>query len=424
MDKEQWEKFIELWDKELYEEAVCIPLMNPKRGGMAVVDQLFRNSTGVSTTVVGISFIDIIYDYLMINPAAIDAIDFARSEDLSSFFTFQQFAGSFDFDNTGEFTRLKGYTAEQLVALELQGKGHDISFPETSNQAEYDLLVDGHPFQVKCLSNPSGVYAHLKTYPDTPVLVNKELISTFEDHPLVYGTEVSIKTVENITESTLRHAAEFDQLDIPFITIVVSSLTNGYKILSDGLDVRLAGFNIANETISRSVGGLAGKGAGVIIGPLFGPAGVVVMPMILGLAGAYNGKRISKFIKKFYTKQERDQVTNSLMKLIQKVLQSLPEKMTMRERSFSKVQNHIKGHKVLNNLVKQLHAIYTEKQKYTVNKKNELENWLRKMELHKFDIETDTPHVLDTVIRSQVHPSLYQKHLIDLGKNYKKLMKI
>ncbi|PLS18187.1 hypothetical protein CVD28_07810 [Bacillus sp. M6-12] len=424
MNKENWDKFIKLWEKGAYEEAVKLRLNEANNGGTSVVNQLFRNPTVISTSIVGISFTDILYDYLMINPSVIDAIDFARSEDLSSFFAFQQLAETFEFSNTGEITRLKGYTAEQLVALELQGKGHDVSFPETSNQAGFDLIVDGQPFQVKCLNDPSGVYTHFRSYPDTPVFVNKELMSTFEDNPLVYGTEVSFHTVEEMTQTSLKHAAEFSQLDIPLITIAVSSLTNGYKILSDGLEVRLAGFNIVNDTVSRSVAGLAGKGAGVIIGPLFGPAGVVVLPMIFGLAGAYNGKKLSSFVKKLYTQKEREQVQNNLIELIQKVLQSLPEKMAMRESSFNKVKEHITRHKVLNHITKLLTSKYNEKQKYTANKKVELEEWLLRLQSNKYNIEAETQHILDTIFRSQVHPFLYQKELKDLGGSYKKLMGI
>ncbi|WP_409252103.1 hypothetical protein V1502_18720 [Bacillus sp. SCS-153A] len=424
MDEQQWEKFENLWDSGDYKEAVKVTLFKQNLGGEGVIDNLFRSPAAASASITGISFIDILYDYLMINPAVIEAVDFAKSEDLGNFFTFQLFAENFDFHNTGELTRLKGYTAEQLVALELQGKGHDVSFPDTSNQAGYDLIVDGQPFQVKCLDSPGGVYEHLRTYPDTPVLVNKELMTSFENHPLVYGTEVSNITVENITRSSLQHAGELSQLDIPVITIAVSSLTNGYKILSDGLDLRLAGLNIANETLSRTAAGIAGKGAGVLIGPLFGPAGLVVMPMCLGLAGAYNGNRISNLLKRTYTQKERRTVMAALTALIKKVQSALPEKQHMRNENFNRVKHQLRNHKVFHHLLPSLETKNKEKRRYIDNKNDELEKWLTKIHSDRINIASETADVLDTIFRSQVHPHVYQKELLDVGESFERYMRI
>jgi hypothetical protein len=423
MDKEQWKTFIDLWELENYDMAVKLPLEKQMRGGNAVVDKLFRK-TSTSSTLIGISFIDIFYDYLMINPEAIDAINFAREEDLTNFFSFQQFAENFNFSNAGELTRLKGYTAEQLVALELQGKGHDVSFPDTSNQVGYDLIVDGQPFQVKCLSEPSGVYEHFRNYPDIPVLVNKELMKSLDDHPLVYGTEVSNEEVIDITRNSLTHAAEFGELDIPIITLAVSSLSNGYKIISDGLAIRLAGLNVVNETVSRSIAAFAGKGVGLVIGPAFGPAGVVVMPMFLGLAGAYNGGKITNQVKKLYTRKERELVLNDLFNLVKKVLDAIPNKVKQRETTFNKIKQRTTKHSVLKHISNLLVGKHEEKQKYTFNKKDELEQWLNKISTNEIDIKSDTQHILDTVIRSQVHPYIYQVELTRLGDSYKRLLRI
>ncbi|MCP8616377.1 hypothetical protein [Salirhabdus salicampi] len=423
MDKEQWRTFINLWESGDYDNAVKLPLENQELGSSAVIDKLFRKDSSTSTLIIGISLIDIFYDYLMVNPDVIDAINFARAEDLANFFSFQQFAEGFDFENVGELSRLKGYTAENLVALELQGKGHDISFPETSNQEGFDLIVDGQPFQVKCLSEPSGVYEHFQKYPDIPVIANKELMETLDDHPLVYGTEVSNQLVIETTNNSLKHAAELGKLDIPIITMAVSSLSNGYKIIADGLEVRLASLNIVNETVSRSVAAFAGKGIGVVIGPAFGPAGLVVMPMFLGLAGAFNGGKITSQVKKLYTRKERELVLNNLYDLVNKVLEALPKKEKQREDTFTKVKQRITNHQVLKHISHLLDNKHEERQKYSSNKRKELEKWLDKIS-KKFDIETDTYHILDTVIRSQVHPHIYQDELKTLGHSYRKLLSI
>jgi phosphopantetheinyl transferase (holo-ACP synthase) len=424
MNEIQWKKFIELWENGSFEDAVNIQLEEQQRGGIAVVDRLFRNQKATSTVVTGISFIDVIYDYLMVNPNVIKSVDFARSEDLASFFTFQQFATSFNFENTGELTRLKGYTAEHLVALELQGKGHEVGFPSTSNQVGYDLIVDGQPFQVKCLNNPTGVYEHFRQYPEIPVLVNQELASSLENNPLVYGTNVSNITVEELTKSTLEHAAEITDLEIPIITLGVTSLTNGYKVITDGLSFRLAGMNVANETASRGMAGMIGKGTGILIGPLFGPAGVVVLPIVMGLGGAFHGKKLTKFIKKLYTQKEKQQVLYDLEILLSKLLSVFPKKELMRKSTFQTVLDHIKSHFVLKNIHILLEKKYKEKQIYTQNKRDELNEYLIRTQKDRIDLETEVQHILDTVLKSQIHPFLYQKELTSFAESYKTLMKI
>ncbi|REJ10343.1 hypothetical protein [Halobacillus trueperi] len=421
MHKGQWNHFISLWEAESYEDAVKMTLETQARGTRAVIDQLFRKDTSTSAATVSLSFLDIMYDYFMIHPEVINAVDFAREEEVGSFFTFQLFSEGFDLSLAGELTRLKGYTAEQLVALELQGKGHDVSFPSSSNQAGYDLIVDGQPFQVKCLSDPSGVYEHFRKYPDIPVLVNSELMPDLSEHPLVYSTEVSNEIVEEMTYHSIESAAEVGELDIPIITLALSSLSNGYKMLSDGLSMRLAGWNVVNETVSRSVAAMGGKGVGVLIGPVLGPAGVVVMPMFLGLAGAYHGGKIVRHVKRLYTKKEREQVYNDINILLTKVLTVIPEKVDQREETYGKVKKQLIQHDVLKNVLHVMNLKHREKQQYLLNKRNELEEWLSNVDIV---IETDLPHILDTVVRSQVHPYLYQQELKKLGESYGKLIRI
>ncbi|HZG73776.1 MAG TPA: hypothetical protein VEY51_19720, partial [Chondromyces sp.] len=344
MDNQKWEEFIRHWEQGNYEKAVELPIEEKRLGKKAVINQLFRSPDIDSKAVVSLSFVDVLYDYLMIDPSVIHAVDFARKEDLSNLFSFQLFAKDFDFSSTGEITRLKGYTAEHLVALELQGKGHDVEFPDSAFQKGYDLLVDGKEFQVKCLSTAGGVHEHLRKYPDIPVLVNKELAEKFKANPLVYETGVSNEIVEKMTKSSLSHAAELTDLDIPLITIGISTLKNGYKVIAKGLDVKTAGLNVANELGARGAGGLAGKGVGLLVGPLLGPAGVVILPVFFGMAGAYGGKKLTGPIKKLYTQKERKETLQALSDLIEVVLGIIPQKAAMREANFDKVMAEVNNH--------------------------------------------------------------------------------
>jgi hypothetical protein len=103
----------------------------------------------------GITLGDFLYDYIRIDPLVVEGIDFARQEDLHNFLSFAHFADhQQELTGTalaGSISNLQGYVAERVVAHHLEAAGHDVSFPDISNQEGFDILVDGHPFQVKCL---------------------------------------------------------------------------------------------------------------------------------------------------------------------------------------------------------------------------------------------------------------------------------
>src|SRR5690606_24689279 len=80
-----------------------------------------------------------IHDYIRLDPRVMEGVDFARSDDLSSLFAFSQFSKTMDLSShSGDLAQLQGYVAEGMVAAELQAKGHDVEFPEASNQAGWD----------------------------------------------------------------------------------------------------------------------------------------------------------------------------------------------------------------------------------------------------------------------------------------------
>jgi hypothetical protein len=115
---------------------------------------------------------DLVYDAARIDPIALEGINFARSADLETLPQFNAFADQLLAEPAqafaGNISQLQGYVAERFVAQALREMGAEVEFPKTSNQAGYDLLVNGEPFQVKCLADKQGVNEHLEKYPDIP----------------------------------------------------------------------------------------------------------------------------------------------------------------------------------------------------------------------------------------------------------------
>lgn len=234
---------------------------------------------------------DFLYDYVRLDPEVMRGIDFARADDLSNVFSFAVFADRHQdltgTSLTGWTAQLKGHVAEQIVAARLGAMGHDVTFPATSNQEGFDLLVDGTPTQVKCLSAAPGVRDHLDRFPDIPVICNRELEGSLIGEPMVeIDPTLSNSDVLARTSETLDHGADMLDFEIPWISAIVSATAAMRLLVRGDTDLTGAITNVITGTAARMMCASLGEVAVPVVGSLlFGPAGVVVG----GLAGAAIG---------------------------------------------------------------------------------------------------------------------------------------
>lgn len=247
---------------------------------------------------------DFLYDYLRLDPTVMEGVDFASSLDLSSPFSFALFAAeqsSLMAEGAGDsIHRLKGYVAERLVAHNLSAAGHDVSFPEASNQAGYDLLVDGQPFQVKCTSSPEHVLEHLESYPDIPVIVNSELAESLSGTPGVYiDAALSNEEATKLTEEGLQSGADLLDLEIPWIAMAISASVEIKDLYHSRTGFSDALINIASDTAGRTVLGVVCASATAATGAIFfGPAGAVIGNLTGGVFGGVYGKKVAQFARR------------------------------------------------------------------------------------------------------------------------------
>lgn len=252
---------------------------------------------------------DFLYDYLRLDPTVMEGVDFASSLDLSSPFSFALFAAeqsSLMAEGAGDsIHRLKGYIAERLVAHNLSAAGHDVSFPEASNQAGYDLLVDGQPFQVKCTSSPEHVLEHLESYPDIPVIVNSELAESLSGTPGVYiDAALSNEEATKLTEEGLQTGADLLDLEIPWIAMAISASIEIKDLYHSRTGFSDALINIASDTAGRTVLGVACANAAAATGAIFfGPAGAVIGNLTGGVFGGVYGKKVAQFARRHLPNQ-------------------------------------------------------------------------------------------------------------------------
>ncbi|MGO7922116.1 hypothetical protein ACC755_23460 [Rhizobium ruizarguesonis] len=268
-----------------------------------LLDGVLSRRSGDVTEMVAVAALsagDMLYNAVSIDPMILAAADFSRSEDLGDIFQFGAFAeriGSMSSTAAaGAENNLRGYVSEQLVAARLTEIGHVVSFPETSNNAGFDLVVDGVPFQVKCLKSLEGLREHFSKYPDMPVYANAELSEAVIDSgaewaKLVFYVDGFDREIADLIMATSMEAAEaLGDLNVPYFAMTVSSARNLYRVWRGRVPLSDLPFSVVMDASVKgglsTIGALSGKALGLLA---FGPAGALVLGGVGGvgaLAGA------------------------------------------------------------------------------------------------------------------------------------------
>ena len=226
---------------------------------------------------------DALYTYAAINPTVIDAADFARAINVDGRLVFSKLADQILDGSvasvTGGVANLKGYVAELVVAEQLLNAGHTVSFPEASNQAGWDLLVDGEPFQVKFHATLQGIQRHFERY-DYPVIANTELHGSIPEEledKVFFVDGVSNELVDHVTRESLEAGAD---LLAPAPIQLAGAVTLARGLIAYRKD-QMTGRQVVEQVLLDGMvrvglfgaGGVVGAGVGMMV---FGPAGAWV----------------------------------------------------------------------------------------------------------------------------------------------------
>ena len=248
---------------------------------------------------------DIIYDRISIDPAAIQAFDFAHSPNINDIHELATWSHSINeapsVTYEGSVSRLQGYVFERMAALSLRQSGAVVEFPDTANNQGWDFLVNGEPVQAKCGISPNLVIEHFQKYPDIPrVVVNEDLASHFVDNDYVTAVHgITRHSVRRVTEHSLDSAA--DMLDLHLIDAVpaISIARNAYHLWRGNTDWRALPGNITIDAGGRFLG--AGTGhviGGAVLALGFGGWPAILLPVFAATAGYRGGRVISNAIKR------------------------------------------------------------------------------------------------------------------------------
>jgi hypothetical protein len=268
-----------------------------------------------------LTFGDLLYDWIRIDPQVVDAVDFVRVADLGDIFSFARYADSLqalgEAARLGNVTQLQGYVAERMVAGMLRAQGAEVAFPDSPDQPGYDLIVNGENLQIKCLNDPSGVYEHICRYPHIPALVNEELAKYFPDDDRVMALPGLIHAeVHQVTESSLQAGADLLDLQIPFFSLTLQAARNAIAMAKGHTEWRTSLENIGIDSLARMAFSKAGA---VVTGATVGLIGITggwlaVVAPILGAVGGYPvGKGITDGVKRhLLCRKEADELAGAL----------------------------------------------------------------------------------------------------------------
>lgn len=262
--------------------------------------------TGESAKIGAITVGDMLYDYWRMDPSAVEAIDFASSADLSNIAAFSSYSEDVlsrtGASLEGSVERLKGYVAERMAADILrETSAAEVTFPKAANQEGFDLLVNGDPFQVKCVGDRSAVLEHLEKNPDIPVLVNDDLRAAFEGHPDVFALDgLSNDAVRDVTESTLDGAAELTDYELSTAIVAVVVARYGLALVKGRTGVKEMILGGATDIAVRSAGGQLGVSTAAAATALIGITGgwaSIVIPLFGGIGAAAYSRKAADYLK-------------------------------------------------------------------------------------------------------------------------------
>lgn len=366
--------------------------------------------------VTGLTIGDITYSLAAIDSKVIKAADFSRTADLGGRLSFSDFALDISKMSPsgylGATSNLKGYVAEHLVASQLVLQGHDVELATTSNEAGWDILVDGEKFQIKSLSSSSGIRTHFNNY-DYPVIANSELkgeIPEDLEDKVFFVDGFSNELVTHVTVNSLSHSADAFDPNVPLFAIGVSSAFalrdySSGKIRSDQAMEQVlidGGTRVGLATL----GGFVGSGIGLVV---YGPAGALIWGALMPvLAQSQTRKLTGKVQNVMKTKELLEWEKNlhhTSRKLIEKIDYSLNEKIELYRKKYREFDSG-----VLSDYVKRRIA---DEGRYLQELKTEISAITS---YGKISEEDRSIEILRTIAHSTIHPVKFQKELIEIQK--------
>ncbi len=345
--------------------------------------QVFERTVTQDNVISAVTLGSFLFDYLRINPLVVEGVDFAHKEQFNSLFDFAVFAGRRAKEgllgSNASLNRIKGFVAERFAAWDLQAKGHEITWPEMSNNPGWDILVDGNPFQIKCVTDPSEVWTHLRKYPDIPAYVNVEVGDHFQGQDNVHILPgFSEKKVLGATKDTLTRGARLTRFQVPWVSLMVVSGTSIAKVVTGKTDLQAAFLTTAVDVGSRTFLGSIGRAASASAGSLlFGPAGWIIGQQVGQVLGARLGKPLAGNIKAMFTKEKEGEVYRGVSSVLAGAAAHIDTKIDCKDEKEDALSGLVVPSRANSYVKGMLKEEFQEDKRYLRNKKTDMQAYAK-----------------------------------------------
>ena len=249
---------------------------------------------------------------LKIDPHVLSAIEFSTADHLHGLTDIDSYVHDHFFavpiaSADGWFERLSGYVAEQKAAAYFEHMGHHVEFAPVANQPVWDMLVDGHPVQIK--ESLTGVKEFVVQHHGVDVFTSNEIAAAVKD-PAVHGLDVlDANAVDAATSNTIDgiHGTISPEFHFPLITLGFSSWREAKLLWHEKTTLDRALLHVGMDVAAVGGGGLVGAKAGAAIGTFFGPGvGTAIGAVVGGIIGGIGGKLTSTAVRMVPFKSARE----------------------------------------------------------------------------------------------------------------------
>lgn len=213
----------------------------------------------------------------------------------------------------GWFERLTGYVAEQKAAAALEAAGHHVTFAAVPNQPVWDLIVDGHPVQIK--EGLAGVKDFIAHHGGIDVLTGTDVAAAAHD-PAVHGMAALDKdALHSATQNTLDGVEDGFSPDfhLPFITLGFSAWREAKLLWNEKTTIDKAMTHVALDVGGVGFGGFVGAKIGALVGSVIPGPGTVIGTFCGGIIGAVTGKMASTGIRMSAFNEARDRYNSTIL---------------------------------------------------------------------------------------------------------------
>ncbi len=303
--------------------------------------------------VAGMTTYDVVHHLAMMDDRVLEAMDFSSKLDLDTFNRLDAYVHDHFFSGgaasiAGNIERLQGYTAEQIAAAHLAAQGHVVEFPDTPNQEGWDLLVDGHPMQVKCVMDPSLIQEHLERYHNIPVLVNAEMGHHFADngHVIVDKDLIHSQVADHVHNTVHAvHGIHAMPFHVPVITLALSTVREGIRLLEGRINIFEACGNVFTDVAFVGGGGWLGGKVGLALGgAVLGPVGAAIGGVLGAVAGAILGRKAANSVRAASLEEAKMHVNKAVYEAVQLVPEAIEDRIAALEGRIASVKRRLKIH--------------------------------------------------------------------------------